>query len=53
MQSAVAVPLGGNLAIECPDVIVDDAGRFVDELLVERLAREERLGPLGGEGPIH
>lgn len=47
-----AVPLGGGLRVEGPDVVVDDAWRFLVELLVEGLAAEEGQRALGVEGPI-
>jgi hypothetical protein len=42
-----AVPLGRRLRVEGPDVVVDDAWRFLVELLVEGLAAEEGQGALG------
>lgn len=50
---AEAVPLRRDLRVELPDVVVDDAGRLVDDLLVEELALEEAcFFALGVEGPI-
>jgi hypothetical protein len=42
-----AVPLRRRLRVEGPDVVVDDARRFLVELLVEGLAAEEGEGALG------
>ena len=51
-EVAQAVPLRGRLGVEGPDVVVDDSGGFLVELLVEGLAAEEGQGTLGVEGPV-
>lgn len=46
-EVAQAVPLGGRLRVEGPDVVVDDAGRFLVDFLVESLPAEEGEVALG------
>ena len=46
-EVAQAVPLRGGLGVEGPDVVVDDARRFLVKLLVEGLAAEEGKWALG------
>ena len=49
-EVAQAVPLGGGLGVEGPDVVVYYARGFLVEGLVERLAVEEGEGALGVAG---
>lgn len=50
---AEAIPLRRHLGIKGPDVVVDDARRLVDEVLVEELALEKAgFFALGVEGPV-
>lgn len=52
-EVAQAIPLAGDLGVEGPDVVVDDARGLGEEVLVEELALEEaRLLALGIEGPV-
>ena len=46
------VPLRGDLRVEGPDIVVDDARGLLEELLVEDLPREERLVGLCVERPV-
>ena len=49
---AQAVPLRRRLRVEGPDVVVDDARRFLVQLLVESLATEEGQRALGVQRPV-
>lgn len=49
---AQAVPLGRRLRVESPDVVVDDARRFLVQFLVESLAAEEGQRALGIQRPV-
>jgi hypothetical protein len=51
-EMAEAVPLRRRLGVECPDVIIYYARRFLIQFLVEGLTAEERLGALGVERPV-
>ena len=51
-EVAKAVPLTGRLGVEGPDVVVDDAGRFLVDFFVELLAAEEGEVGLGVEWPV-
>lgn len=47
-----AIPLRRHLRVEGPHVIVDGAGRLVDEFLTEELPGEEGFRGLGVQGPV-
>jgi hypothetical protein len=49
---AQPVPLRRRLCVEGPDVVVDDARRFLVQFLVESLAAEERQRALGVQRPV-
>lgn len=40
-EVAEPIPLARHLGVEGPDIVVDDAGRLLEEFLVEELALEE------------
>lgn len=46
------VPLRAGLGVEGPDVVVDDSGWFLVDILLEGLAPEEREVGLGVQGPV-
>ena len=47
-----AVPLGGGLGVEGPDVVIYNARGFLVDFFVELLAAEEGEVGLGVEGPV-
>ena len=51
-EVAQTVPLRAGLRVEGPDVVVDDARRLVQDLLVKGLAAEEGQVALRVEGPV-
>lgn len=47
------VPLGRRLGVEVPGVVVDDAGTFLVDVLLEHLAAEQGRVPLEVERGVH